>query len=342
MTHILVIFTGGTIGSSVDNGTIQANSAANFRLITQFQSQSSISSVRFHCLQALEILSENLHPSLWTHLIFTLEAQNLAAYDGIIVTHGTDTLAFTAAALSLYFNQLNKPLLLVSSNYPLEHPQANGLNNFVCAVEFIRQQIQFGVFVAYQNPRQIMQIHWASRLSSCLPLSSDFISVQSKPYMQFVDGRFTQLAAEVKASAVEIPRLSANFSQAVTLIRPYPGLDYTVFNLDQIKVILHDSYHSGTGCSSLDYGSQHSLLAFSRRCQQANVDLYWLAGVKTAATYASMTALWEQNLKMIWNMSLEAAYVKLLLAYNNFTDPSLIQAFIDQDIAFEHVGELYS
>ena len=64
-------------------------------------------------IQAVEILSENLFPSVWETLINAIEAENISQYDGIIVTHGTDTLAFTAAALSLYFNAIKIPLLLV-------------------------------------------------------------------------------------------------------------------------------------------------------------------------------------------------------------------------------------
>ena len=151
MKNILVLFTGGTIGSTVCDGIINISPQSGFQLIQLFQALPQSEPIYFDCVQPLQLLSENLHPSVWTTLIHAIEAQSLENYDGIIVTHGTDTLAFTAVALSFYFHNLNKPLLVVSSNYPLEHPQANGLKNFRCAVEFIRQQKQNGVFVPYTN-----------------------------------------------------------------------------------------------------------------------------------------------------------------------------------------------
>jgi len=79
-------------------------------------------------------------PGVWQTLITAIEAQHPEHYDGIIITHGTDTLAYTAAALSFYFNAIKIPILLVSSDYPLDDSKANGLDNFMCAVEFIRQK----------------------------------------------------------------------------------------------------------------------------------------------------------------------------------------------------------
>ncbi len=57
--------------------------------------------------------------------------------DGIIITHGTDTLPFTAAALGMCFAYAEIPILLVSSNYILDDPRANGLTNFTAAVDYI-------------------------------------------------------------------------------------------------------------------------------------------------------------------------------------------------------------
>ncbi|MDD2661449.1 MAG: asparaginase, partial [Methylococcales bacterium] len=58
---------------------------------------------------------------------------------------------------------------------------------------------------------------------------------------------------------------------------------------------------------------------------------------KSPDAYQSTRALIDQGAEMIWNMSIEAAYVKLMLAYGNFTDAQQIMAFIDSDIAGEHV-----
>ena len=352
MKNILVVFTGGTIGSTVSEGTINTSGAVPFKLIQQFQQRyKNHQQVHFSTLQPLQILSENLAPCVWKTLIAAIEAQQPGQYEGIIITHGTDTLAYTAAALSFYFNAIKIPMLLVSSDYPLDDTRANGLENFICAVEFILQNCQPGVFVPYRNQQQITQVHSGPRLTSSLQLSGDFFSVQGKSFMQFENRRFSLLNPFTKsilgnnhslpkgdASAGEmIPHIKANFSDRILMIKPYPGLKYAHFNLEHVDAVLHDLYHSGTACASTQWGKNYSLLEFIKRCGEQNIKVYLAPAIKSANAYQSTRALIEQGAEMIWNMSIEAACVKLMLAYGNFSDEQQIIEFMDMDIACEHI-----
>lgn len=337
--NILLIFTGGTIGSQLSGDTINTDGNAGFKLLQYFAAQADDpGSVNFKALQALQILSENLHPSHhWPRIIASIEAEDLSRFDGIIVTHGTDTLAFSAAALSLYFNGLSIPLLLVSSDLPLDNPQANGVANFLCAVEFIRQLDLAGVFVPYRNPGQTMQIHLGSRLASCLPLGSDFISAQSQAFMRFEFGRF-QAQQNLKLGSRSPLALRPDFSTRILLIRPYPGLDYSQFNLHSLDLVLHDLYHSGTACASATAGAQYSLVEFVKRCTAQGIKTYLAPALFSESAYASTRELLDCGAEMIWNISLEAAYAKLLLAYGNFDSEPAITEFLQRDVAWEHVG----
>ncbi len=352
MKNILVVFTGGTIGSTASEGTINTSSDAPFKLIQQFQQHyKNHQQIHFSTIQPLQILSENLTPCVWQTLISAIEAQQHGQYDGIIITHGTDTLAFTAAALSFYFNAINIPMLLVSSDYPLDDPRANGLENFICAVEFILQKIQAGIFVPYRNQQQTTQVHRGSRLTCSLQLSGDFFSVQGKSFMQFENGQFSLL--NLSANSIPgknrhspdedayrggmIPKIKANFSDRILMIKPYPGLNYANFNLENVDAVLHDLYHSGTACASTQWGENYSLNEFIKRCGEQDIKVYLAPAIKSANAYQSTRALIEQGAEMIWNMSIEAAYVKLMLAYGNFRDEQQIMEFINKDIAGEHV-----
>jgi L-asparaginase/Glu-tRNA(Gln) amidotransferase subunit D len=342
MKNILTVFTGGTIGSTVTEGTIDTSSAAPFKLIQQFQQYyKNHQQIHFSTIQPLQILSENLAPCVWQTLITAIEAQQPEQYDGIIITHGTDTLAYTAAALSFYFNAIKIPMLLVSSDYPLNDPRANGLENFICAVEFILQNCQAGVFVPYRNPQQTTQVHRGSRLTCSLQLSGDFFSVQGKSFMQFENQTFSLLNPATKSIPVKnsnkLPHLKANFSERILMIKPYPGLNYTHFNLENADAVLHDLYHSGTACASAQWGENYSLLVFIRRCLEQNKKVYLAPAINSVNAYQSTRALIKQGAEMICNMSIEAAYVKLMLAYGNFSDEQQIMAFIDGDIAGEHI-----
>ncbi len=336
MKPILLVFTGGTIGSQLSNGTIDTSASAGFKLIQLFRDDyPEQASINFKALQPVQILSENLQPAIWGQIIQAIEAENLNQFAGIIVTHGTDTLAFSAAMLGIYFNALKIPLLLVSSNLPLDNPKANGLKNFICAVEYIRQQQPAGVFVPYQNPDQPMHLHIGTRLSGCLPLSSDFISVQSRPYRRYENGHFS-LQNPAIVSPKSLITLQARFAR-ILIIKPYPGLNYDSFNLDHFDAVLHELYHSGTACAASTSGEQFSLIHFSQRCQQHALPLYLTPAIQSEEAYSSTRQLLAHGAQMIWNTSLEAAYAKLVLAYANFADPQDILDFLTSDIALETV-----
>jgi len=346
MKNILVVFTGGTIGSVATGGTINTEGNTSFKLIRLFQQQyNDHPQIHFDTIQPLQILSENLAPCAWKTIIEAIEAARPDQYDGIIVTHGTDTLAYTACALSFYFNAARIPILLVASDYPLDHPKANGVENFICAVEFILQTCpepcrrvnRAGVFVPYRNQQQTTQLHHGARLTCSLQLSGDFFSVQTKSYMQFENRQFSLLNPPAKQTLTLSTPLKAEFSERILMIKPYPGLNYSQFNLENVDAVLHDLYHSGTACASLQWGENYSLVEFIKRCKKHGVTVYLAPAIKSADAYQSTQVLIEQGAEIIWNMSLEAAYVKLLLAYGNFADQQEIMDFMFVDIAGEHL-----
>lgn len=324
MKNILVVFTGGTIGSSVIDGAINVDKQTHFLLLAQFKRRYPHANVNFTTLQPYSILSENLSPRIWTTLITAIENANPKLYDGIIVTHGTDTLAYTAAALGFYFHELNIPIFLVSSQRPLSDAKANGLDNFGLAVEKIVGENLAGVFVPYRNPsKHTVTLHRATQLTCSPQLSSDFFSVT----------RTNQLTPKV---VLNVP-LKPNFSSRILLIKPYPSLDYSHFNLDNVDAVLHDLYHSGTACTTTEWGKNHSLLEFITRCQEQKIAIFLAPAFKSDDAYQSTLELINQGAEIIWNMSLEATYVKLLLAYGNFTDVSSILSFMQQNLAHEHI-----
>ena len=75
-------------------------------------------------------------------------------FSGIIITYGTDTLAYASSAFSQYFFNFNKPIVLVSSDKPLIEKKASGRFNLISAIKFIDKEKMPGIFVAYKNPNE--------------------------------------------------------------------------------------------------------------------------------------------------------------------------------------------
>ena len=88
MKNILLVFTGGTIGSKAHQGVIDTDSDAGFKLITLFREHfAHQDEIQFDILSPVQLLSENLHPDAWRSIIEAINTQDLNRYDGIIVTH---------------------------------------------------------------------------------------------------------------------------------------------------------------------------------------------------------------------------------------------------------------
>jgi L-asparaginase len=332
MPKILLVFTGGTIGSAAVGGSIDTCHDAPSVLLQQFQARyPDHEQVTFKTIRPLDLLSENFVPAAWTTLISAITAELDTAFDGIIITHGTDTLSYTAAALDVYFSSLKLPILLVSSAYPLTDSRANGLAHFICAVDFIRQIQQPGVFVPYQNLGQSIHIHQGQRLLSCLPLSNDYISACNKPYMHFANQQFYQLNPLINSAQPQLA-LKPEFSNRIVLITPYPGLDYRHINLANADAVLHGLYHSGTACASMQWGENHSLPAFIQHCREQAVEVYLAPIGKSPDAYQSTRLLQAAGAEMLWDITLETAYAILALAYGNFSENQAIKAFIHANL----------
>lgn len=324
MKKILVVFTGGTIGSSICHGEINTDTQTHYLLLSQFNTRNPDIEVEFTSLQPYEILSENLTPKTWETLIQAIETANPSTYDGVIVTHGTDTLAYTSAMLSFYFHALSVPIFLVSSHYPLSDERANGPANFSYAVNKILEGKLRGVFVPYQNTRsQTVTLHHGAHLTCSPQLSNDFFSVV--PH-----NKIAHISKKER-------KLKPNFSTRILMIKPYPGINYDHFNLENVDVILHDLYHSGTACVTSEYGENHSLIYFITRCKSQNIPLFLAPALKSTQFYQSTIELRNQGAEIIWNMSIEAAYAKLLLAYDNVENDDEILTFLNDNFAGEQI-----
>lgn len=141
MDKILVIGTGGTIGSVKDD---------NIHLDSPFKilDYMTFENAEFDCVSPFTVLSENMSFELWKKLADYIGSVDFSKYKGIIVLHGSDTLSFTGALLANLF--YDKPIVLVASDKPLEDKTANGFKNFENAVKYIQNGIS-KVYISYDR-----------------------------------------------------------------------------------------------------------------------------------------------------------------------------------------------
>ena len=322
--RILVIFTGGTIGSTTSGNLIDVDSKATYRLLEAYRESPVARAVEFDSEQPIYILSENIVPDQWHDLLALIQGVDQARYDGIVIAHGTNTLSYSAAALSFGLTDCRLPVVLVSSNYTLDDPRANGLSNFSSAIDFIADCGAPGVFVVYRNNAGESVVHLGSRLMEALPFSDEFDSAGGLHFGWMRDGRFVANAHPCNPTPDELMAhrspLSGEllFSPEVLLIRPFAGMNYDFFRFAGAKprAVLHDLYHTGSA-NTLEDESCYSIRPFLAHCREEGVDVYVAPIAARQDIYVSTQKLVDAGAIPIEGVTLEAALVKLMLKYGS-------------------------
>jgi len=259
---ICVLFTGGTIGSASKDGVISPDKSNRFKLIDMYCEQFR-GDVTWDCKEIYQILSENLDGKHMTELVGAVnEAVESHCYDGIIVTHGTDTLQCSAAMLEYVFSDVGIPIILVSSDYCLEDERANGLINFNYAVKYIEGGNRAGVYVSYCNKGGKPMIHRGSCLQNPISYSADVQSIQGELVGTFEGDTFipnekvdwTRIDSRLEQVRINclygLNKSNIDFSEAegkIAAIRALPGMRYPLLD-KQVKAVIIEAYHSGTIC----------------------------------------------------------------------------------------------
>lgn len=132
--RILLIYTGGTIGM-IRNPKTGALDAFNFEHLQKNVPELWETGVSVQAL-AFEppIDSSDMQPDLWARMA-TIVAENYTDFDGFVILHGTDTMAYTASALSFMLQDLEKPVILTGSQLPIGVPRTDGRENLMNAIE---------------------------------------------------------------------------------------------------------------------------------------------------------------------------------------------------------------
>ncbi len=132
--NILILYAGGTIGMWEDPAT---GTLIPLDLKDLNKYLPEIQGLNVNCEGIslnTPIDSAELTPAVWTELVEIIET-NYASFDGFVILHGTDTMAYTASALSFMIQGLNKPIIITGSQLPLGRLRTDGRENFITAIE---------------------------------------------------------------------------------------------------------------------------------------------------------------------------------------------------------------
>jgi L-asparaginase len=133
-SKVLLIYTGGTIGMIQEPESLSLK-PFDFKSLSDQIPELNKLDCEINCISFEKpIDSSNMQPQQWVQMATIIE-ENYFLYDGFVVLHGTDTMAYTASALSFMFEKLSKPIILTGSQLPIGVIRTDGKENLITAIE---------------------------------------------------------------------------------------------------------------------------------------------------------------------------------------------------------------
>lgn len=221
MKHIIFITTGGTIASQAsEEGLVPALTSDDLlKYLSIDEKETKIS-----CEDLMKIDSSNMQPEEWCEIAKRI-TQLVGKVDGIVLTHGTDTMAYTASALSFMLCNIPIPVIITGSQLPLLHPLSDGLDNLRLAFEAASSDIQ-GIYVAF-NRKLIL----GTRAVKVRTMSFDaFESVNQIP-VGIVDARGLRLQKHLLIKAEGAFKPEIDLCRDVMLLKLIPGMNPEIFDM---------------------------------------------------------------------------------------------------------------
>jgi L-asparaginase len=308
--NIHIIYTGGTIGSERGaDGAIGISDHPPASLI-------SYPGVNFTHSSPYRILSETITPAHWDKLLGHIHSITENP-DAILITHGTDTLAYTAAFLALAcrgVQGVNVPVFMISSDRPLSDPGANGIAHMEAAVAAARAGAAPGVYIPYRNPGTGETVmHRGERIMQAGDFSDAFYSIPGHGYGNgngngHGNGNGSGVLQPDTGARTRQQTCPLVLSAKILQIRPYPGIDYSAYDLSGVCAVLHGTYHSHTADAD-------AVIAFAKKAADTGKKVYF-APISSVPEkrYATSEKLIGSGLVIpLYDMTFESAYALLLM-----------------------------
>jgi L-asparaginase len=280
-TSLLVIYTGGTIGM-VQNPMSGALSPFNFNdiyeqlpVLKEFGYH-----IDFHSFDPL-VDSSNMKPEFWIRLALLIE-KHYEEYDGFVVLHGSDTMAYTASALSFMLENLNKPVVFTGSQLPMGVIRTDGRENFLAAIEI----------AAAKDDELAMVPEVSIYFENHLMRGNRTTKFNAEHFNAFVSGNYPLLAdvgVHIKYHRNNIIRpnfkklkVHTTLDYNVSILKLFPGISESVvkstLEIPGLKALILETFGSGNAptdpwfIDALQEGINKGLIIFNvTQCKSGSV-----------------------------------------------------------------------
>lgn len=245
---VLIIYTGGTIGMMQDARTGELkpfNFKALSKQIPELEKfDIDLSSISFKH----PIDSSNMHPKVWVEIANIIKV-NYHKHDGFVILHGSDTMSYTASALSFMLENLSKPVILTGSQLPIGIIRTDGKENLITAIE---------IAAAQKNKKPIVTevcIYFEYKLyrgnRTYKYNSAHFDAFKSPNYPVLAEAGVDiqyQTSALLKPSKKQLS-VHTHLDNDIAVLKLFPGLSkkitLSILNTPNIKAVIMETFGAG-------------------------------------------------------------------------------------------------
>lgn len=249
LAAILIIYTGGTIGMREDPITKSLAPMKFGMLLEEIPELNklgyAISSITFNP----PIDSSNMTPVIWEQIARTIE-KNYTRYDGFVILHGTDTMAYTASALSYMFENLDKAIIMTGSQLPIGVLRTDGKENLITAVQLAAAKKEGSSIVPEVCIYFDSQLFRGNRTTK--KDSSQFSAFASHNYPPLAKAGVDIVFNYEKINYPKnkgVLKINTSVDDRVIILKIFPGLNRnyveSILQLPELKGVVLESYGSG-------------------------------------------------------------------------------------------------
>lgn len=332
MKKILLISTGGTIASTVSDDGLTPTIKPE-EMLKYLKNIDELCKIDAH--QLLNIDSTNIQPEHWIDIVKFIK-EKYEKYDGFVITHGTDTLAYTSAALSYLIQDIEKPIILTGSQKPINVDTTDAKKNLKDAIRFAVEDDVKGVYIVFDGKGIV-----GTRARKTRTKSFNAFESINFPYAAFIDDDRIAHYIHNKNSKIGV-KFYENLYPNVFLLKLAPGMDPDVIDYigKKYEGVVIESYGSGglpfedrrNFLEKLgDLTSKGKIVVISTQVAEEGSDLKtYEVGLKTIKRYQILQA---------YDMTVESAITKLMWIMGITKDYEQVKAMfynkINNDIMYK-------